>query len=164
MGPTWGPPGSCRPQLGSMLAPWTLLLGLGENASNSVVGIVPVDVLTPLCVRAFEGRVMIKYSYQLFISVTMPLISLNTPWPSDSKWWHISGSTLALLMSWCRQATEPILTYHQCSSLVLTKDKFRKKCSKYKFIKCTFVKLLPYLPGANELKHCLGTFKARYGP
>ena len=28
MGPTWGPPGSCRPQMGPMLAPWTLLLGM----------------------------------------------------------------------------------------------------------------------------------------
>ena len=28
MGPTWGPPGSCRPQVGPMLAPWTLLFGL----------------------------------------------------------------------------------------------------------------------------------------
>ena len=27
MGPTWGPPGSCRPQMGPMLVPWTLLLG-----------------------------------------------------------------------------------------------------------------------------------------
>ena len=27
MGPTWGPPGSCRPQVGSTLAPWTLLSG-----------------------------------------------------------------------------------------------------------------------------------------
>ena len=27
MGPTWGPPGSCRPQIGPMLAPWTLLSG-----------------------------------------------------------------------------------------------------------------------------------------
>ena len=25
MGPTWGPPGSCWPQMGPMLAPWTLL-------------------------------------------------------------------------------------------------------------------------------------------
>ena len=25
--PTWGPPGSCRPQVGPMLARWTLLLG-----------------------------------------------------------------------------------------------------------------------------------------
>ena len=27
MGPTWGPPGSCRPQMGPMLAQWTLLSG-----------------------------------------------------------------------------------------------------------------------------------------
>ena len=28
MGPTWGPPGSCRPQMGPMLSPWTLLFGM----------------------------------------------------------------------------------------------------------------------------------------
>ena len=28
MGPTWGPPGSCRPQMDLMLAPWTLLSGI----------------------------------------------------------------------------------------------------------------------------------------
>ena len=28
MGSTWGPPGSCRPQMGPMLAPWTLLSGM----------------------------------------------------------------------------------------------------------------------------------------
>ena len=27
MGPTWDPPGSCRPQVGPMLAPWSLLSG-----------------------------------------------------------------------------------------------------------------------------------------
>ena len=27
MGPTWGPTGSCRPQMGPMLVPWTLLSG-----------------------------------------------------------------------------------------------------------------------------------------
>ena len=27
MGPTWGPPGSSRPQMGPMFAPWTLLSG-----------------------------------------------------------------------------------------------------------------------------------------
>ena len=27
MGPTRGPPGSCRPQMGPMLTPWTLLSG-----------------------------------------------------------------------------------------------------------------------------------------
>ena len=29
MGLTWGPHGACRPQMGPMLAPWTLLLGMG---------------------------------------------------------------------------------------------------------------------------------------
>ena len=28
VGPTWSPPGSCRPQMGPMLAPWTLLSGI----------------------------------------------------------------------------------------------------------------------------------------
>ena len=28
MGPTWGPHGSCRPHMGPMLAPWTLLSGV----------------------------------------------------------------------------------------------------------------------------------------
>ena len=28
MAPTWGPPGSCRPQMGPMLAPQTLLSGM----------------------------------------------------------------------------------------------------------------------------------------
>ena len=34
MGPTWGPPGSCRPQMGPILASWTLLSGDG-SPSNS---------------------------------------------------------------------------------------------------------------------------------
>ena len=28
MGPSWGPPGSCRPQMDPMFAPWTLLSGM----------------------------------------------------------------------------------------------------------------------------------------
>ena len=36
MGPTWGPPGSCRPQMGPMLAPWTLLSGYLFSPSKFV--------------------------------------------------------------------------------------------------------------------------------
>ena len=36
MGPTWGPPGSCRPQMGPMLAPWTLLSGV-MNISSCII-------------------------------------------------------------------------------------------------------------------------------
>ena len=31
MGPTWGPPGSWRPQMGPMLGPWTLLSGIASD-------------------------------------------------------------------------------------------------------------------------------------
>ena len=34
MGPTWGPPGSCRPQMGPMLATWTLLSGVLMNKAK----------------------------------------------------------------------------------------------------------------------------------
>ena len=34
MGPTWVPPGSCRPQMGPMLAPWTLLSGFISTQST----------------------------------------------------------------------------------------------------------------------------------
>ena len=39
MGPTWGPPGSCRPQMGPILAPWTLLWGslIPEERAMEVV-------------------------------------------------------------------------------------------------------------------------------
>ena len=33
MGPTWGPPGSCRPQMGLILTPWTLLSGWTGHAT-----------------------------------------------------------------------------------------------------------------------------------
>ena len=47
MGPTWGPPGSCRPQVGPMLAPWTLLSGIILMTSmlfSGVIGASPVEV------------------------------------------------------------------------------------------------------------------------
>ena len=38
MGPTWGPTGSCRLQMGPMLAPWTLLSGFSRNIASSAPG------------------------------------------------------------------------------------------------------------------------------
>ena len=41
MGPTLGPPGSCRPQMGPMLAPWTLLLGMFQMGIAIIISPVP---------------------------------------------------------------------------------------------------------------------------
>ena len=62
MGPTWGPPGSCRPQMGPMLAPWTLLSGLGAwpRASLPLGERRDLGCPLPLCERSSphleEGR------------------------------------------------------------------------------------------------------------
>ena len=45
MGPTWGPPGSCRPQIDPMLAPWTLLSGQCPWSHPWEYG--PMDHVTP---------------------------------------------------------------------------------------------------------------------
>ena len=44
MGPTWGPPGSCRPHVGPIMAPWTLLSGplYPVCLSNPLTSIVSV--------------------------------------------------------------------------------------------------------------------------
>ena len=34
MGPTWGQPGPCRPQMGPMLAPWSLLSGTLSHSNQ----------------------------------------------------------------------------------------------------------------------------------
>ena len=44
MGPTRGPPGSCRPQVGPMLAPWTLLSGITHlGPRDSIVSSIPIN-------------------------------------------------------------------------------------------------------------------------
>ena len=37
IGPTWGPPGSCRPQMGPMLASWTLLSGMFHYRHDKMI-------------------------------------------------------------------------------------------------------------------------------
>ena len=44
MGPTWGPPGPCRPQMGPMLAPWTLLVGFSSKISLHFVSMVQFTI------------------------------------------------------------------------------------------------------------------------
>ena len=69
MGPTWGPSGSCRPQVGPMLAPWTLLSGYFIKYSNRLMAFnkavqfawdslaVPVMwCFVTLFIRPFEKR------------------------------------------------------------------------------------------------------------
>ena len=87
-------------------------------------------------------------------------MSLYFLWFSDAIWRHRSGSTLAQVMACC--LTEPshyvnqaMLIDHQRCSVAFTWEQFHKKCSwtliHNMFSEITHLKLLPHLPGANEL-------------
>ena len=49
MGPTWGPPGSCRPQMGPMLIPWTLLSGQRCQFTTIIYIIPTITIWESLC-------------------------------------------------------------------------------------------------------------------
>ena len=65
--PTWGPPGSCRPQVGLMLAPWILLSG-SEKMPRS------------LSIRLRYGMSFVSVqSEQSFTLLGSPFILCSTP-------------------------------------------------------------------------------------
>ena len=69
MGPTWGPTGPCRPQMGPMSAPWTLLLGqsyakqtrwcsLAQRKTMEVSAWISNLTITSLSVADFNNRAL----------------------------------------------------------------------------------------------------------
>ena len=98
------------------------------------------------------GLVLVKY------------LPVNSLWPSDAKQWQTSGSTLAQIMAWSHRAPSHylnqcwLISVNSCGihlraiSLELLKI-FIKMCCKI-----THFKLLPYLPGNNELKRAYMVF------
>ena len=76
-------------------------------------------------------------------------------WPSDTIWWHGSGSTLALVMACCLMAPSHYL--NQCWLIIseviwLTPEgNFTGNGQNIYILRITFLRLQPYLPGTNEL-------------
>ena len=97
MGPTWGPPGSCQPQMGPMLAQWTLLSGKSTL----------VQVMSQLhCHAVCDILLHWNISYQRSI------IRLSSLLPTNAIGQHKAGSTLAQVMAcWL---TAPSHYMNQC--------------------------------------------------
>ena len=84
MGPTWGPPGADRTQVGPMLAPWILLCGLVDcivGKRNWAGQIFPVNVCIqhrlivwfPMLTNIFDDYQMASYSLLVAtLSQTLP--------------------------------------------------------------------------------------------
>ena len=86
--------------------------------------------------------------------------ALNSLWPSDAIWWQRFGSTVAQVMAWCCQAPSHYL--NQCwfiitgvlwlSSIRPISQEVLKVSIHKPGLKITLRKLLPHLPGSNDLK------------
>ena len=63
MGPTWGPPGSFRPQMGPMMAPWTLLSGLLNISCRRWI------IFSLLTCMQYRGPCVFSWSVSLLMSV-----------------------------------------------------------------------------------------------
>ena len=76
MGPTWGPPGSCRPQIALILAPWTLSSGFTAPhgcylIDEKIPGIcmVIVNVMGKRDIARFSWRTYMCVAGQYFTSI-----------------------------------------------------------------------------------------------
>ena len=119
IGPTWGPPGSCRPQMGPMLAPWTLLSGM------IAVAVVPCVATQSAAMTVFmlDTHVPVRMS-----SLAIPVLRKDRKWKyvyvSSNKfgatmvqlWCHKAGSTSAQVMACC--LTAPSHCLNQCWQII----------------------------------------------
>ena len=95
LGPTWGPHGSCRPQVGPILAPWILLSGLGWPPAKwylfVMCGVVPTGMYN--CQVSQTNTGVIGTSFIIHVTDwTGDYARVYTPDGITSTWW--------LLMSW----------------------------------------------------------------
>ena len=92
----------------------------------------------------------------------------NSLWPSDSIWQRRSGSTLAQVRAWCLtapshyQKKKTMLTGELWNLVVFTGGQIQEEMLKIYILnmmfKITSLKLLPYIPGLNELSRQVASF------
>ena len=94
----------------------------------------------------------VKISIHLF-SFYNSVKAFDTLWPSDTVWWHGSGSAWVQVMACCLMAPSHYLNLYgpliiRAISAEVLMNFICNMC-----LEITFFKLLPHLPGTNELKY-----------
>ena len=94
MGPTWGPPGSCRPHMGPMLASWTL--PSGKTKASDYLYCFHLHDRNVVCVASLGVSENSLYLTRRFIPCVWPadapqikrgLFFSKVP---SSDWWYIT--------------------------------------------------------------------------
>ena len=98
LGPTWGPPGSCRPQIHPMLAPWTLLSYMSYLVSCHHVD---TQIISKLVSKTWSWFLRNQRYLKLFSLHLDILTGPGSLRPSDTHLRRWTGSSLVLAMaSW----------------------------------------------------------------
>ena len=119
MGPTWDPPGSCRPQMGPMLVPWTLLSGLLAYKSCRTM---PRCVLSqyPLCMISlpwhdintlrprWNGRHFTNDIFKCIFLTENSWFSLKISLKFVPKFRIYNIPAMVQIMAWCRPGDKPL--------------------------------------------------------
>ena len=92
MGPTCGPPGSCPPQVGPMLAPWTLLSGNVPLYQHNLVLLLSWPGFQLLYIQYIPRKMHTVFVLLCFVVVKHWLIF---PYPSGLLHWHCGNLTIA---------------------------------------------------------------------
>ena len=75
MGLTWGSPGSCRPQMGPMLAPWTLLSGTFITALCDNEAVICLSMMLTKLKNVFRERFILECRKSAYARSTCPPFS-----------------------------------------------------------------------------------------
>ena len=97
MGPTWGPPGSCRPQMGSMLAQWTLLSGKPNQTKpnhNNAQTLFMIIEMYIYIYKSLSKRINSIDSHLKGLSLYKKSIE-------PAPWWHHQMVPFSTLLALC---------------------------------------------------------------
>ena len=75
MGPTWGPPGSCRPQVGPMLVSWIVLSGRSYPTLKTLL-------LNCVTCQLFHDKSLCWCPYMLMLVIKVLLFVFNSNLPN----------------------------------------------------------------------------------
>ena len=102
MWPTWGPPGSCRPQVGPMLATWTLLSGILVHQYMPYNMLMVYVVLCFVVVIISYIEIYCKYLLiHLLQDCIIASLALGNYVICTSPWWRHQMETFSALLALC---------------------------------------------------------------
>ena len=127
MGTTWGPPGSCRPQMGPMLATWTLLSGGGSHLLTRIHTVTRANIVgfvQDFRVSSALGMAILQfctkpplYKYLIWDLHRVPNSRWEVVSPARDRcvspyWWCQRTNTVSFSMLMFNMITSNLLSRH----------------------------------------------------